>query len=284
MVKGEEPISFRNMSKQTKIQPRRATTATTASQTSIVVEGDTPTMDATALIREVSQNFSDVLEEKLSKMSETLEKISSTLETQSKRISVAEQRVSDVEDTVTGLETRLADAEKKLRVMADSLDDMENRSRRDNIRVLNLKEGVEGKRPIDFFETWLPTVLKLEASPGNKRRIKIDRAHRSLGPRGARPRPVIIRLHNSRDKLKIMAAVRATQDLEYEGQRIFIHQDLSSTVRERRRAFNGVCQALIQKGIRFNMRFPATLMVNHNGTEQRFETPRDAENFVSTLE
>jgi uncharacterized coiled-coil protein SlyX len=98
-----------------------------------------------ALIREVTQNFGDMMEEKLSKFTETLEKISTTLESQSKRITEAEQRVSDVEDTVTGLQGRLAEAEKKIKLMADGMDDMENRSRRDNICVLNLKEGTEGK-------------------------------------------------------------------------------------------------------------------------------------------
>lgn len=274
------------MSKQTKINPRRMT-ATAASQTTdsaaAAEEESLPVMNTAALIREVTQNFSDTMEVKLSKFTETLEKISTTLENQSKRIAEAEQRVSEVEDVVSGLEGRLAEAEKKIKVLAANMEDMENRSRRDNIRVLNLKEGTEGKRPVQFFETWLPTVLGLEASSGAKNRIKIDRAHRSLGPRGERPRPVIIKLHNSRDKPRIIAALRATPDLEYEGQRIFIHQDLSSSVREKRRAFNKVCQALIDKGIRFNMRFPATLTVNHKGTEHRFETRRDAETFLNTL-
>lgn len=95
---------------------------------------------------------------------------------------------------------------------------------------------------------------------------------------------MVIKLHNSRDKPRIMAAKRAKSNLEYEGKRIFIHQDLSSAVRERRRAFNSVCQALMDKGICFNMRFLATLTVNHNGTEHKFETRRDAENFLNTLE
>lgn len=81
-----------------------------------------------------------------------------------------------------------------------------------------------------------------------------------------------------------MAAVTATTNLEYEGQRIFIHKDLSSAVRERRRAFNDVCQTLIDKGICFGMRFPATLTVNHNGTEHKFVTRSDAENILNTLE
>lgn len=241
-------------------------------------------MNTTALIREVTQKFSDIMKEKFCKFTETLEKISTTLESQSKRIAEAEQRVSDVEDMVTGLEGRLAEAERKIKVMADRIDDMENRSRRNNIYVLNLKKGMEGKHPINFFETWLPTALGLEVSPGAKSSIKIDCAHRRLGLRGARPRPVINKFHNSRDKPRIMAAVRATPNLEYEGQRILINQDLSSAVRERRRAFNDVCQTLIDKGIHFGMRFPATLIVNHNGTEHRFGTRRDAENFLNTLE
>ena len=195
-------------------------------------EEPSPTVNTEALIREVTQNFGDMMEEKLSKFTETLEKISTTLESHSKRITEAEQRVSVVEDTVTGLQGRLVMAEKKIKLMADGMDDMENRSRRDNIRVLNLKESNEGKNPIHFFEDWLPSVLGLEATPGVKSRIKIDRAHRSLGPRGVRPRPVIIKLHNSRDKARIMAALRARPNLEHDGQRIFIHQDLSSAVRE----------------------------------------------------
>lgn len=179
------------------------------------------------------------MEEKLCKFTETLEK--TTLENQSRRFAEAEQRVSGVEDSVTDLDGRLAEAERKIKLMADCMNDMENRSRRNNICILNLKEDTEEKRPVNFFETWLPTVLGLQASPGAKDRIKIDLAHRSFGLRGARPRPVIIKLHNSSDKPRIMAAVRAAPNLEREGQRIFIHQDLSPAVREKRRAFNTVC-------------------------------------------
>lgn len=52
---------------------------------------------------------------------------------------------------MTDLETRLAIAEKKIKQMADGMDDIVNQSRRDNICVLNLEEGMEGKRPIQFL-------------------------------------------------------------------------------------------------------------------------------------
>uniref|UniRef100_A0A669BXB9 Uncharacterized protein n=1 Tax=Oreochromis niloticus TaxID=8128 RepID=A0A669BXB9_ORENI len=110
-----------------------------------------------ALIREVTNSISEVIDQKLSTLSGTLEKISSSLENISKRVTEAEQRISDVEDGVTDLAGRLAEAEEKIKIMAKSLDDLENRSRRDNIRIINLKEGAEGDSPIQFFEAWLPT-------------------------------------------------------------------------------------------------------------------------------
>ncbi|KAL4001600.1 solute carrier family 12 (sodium/chloride transporter), member 3 [Sarotherodon galilaeus] len=68
---------------------------------------------------------------------------------------------------------RLAEAEEKIKIMAKSLDDLENRSRRDNIRIINLKEGAEGESPIQFFEAWLPATLALGNSCTGKARIKL---------------------------------------------------------------------------------------------------------------
>lgn len=89
--------------------------------------------------------------------------------------------------------------------MAEQLDDVENRSRLDNIWILNLKEGAEGDHPIQCFESWLPMTLGLTTAKGC---IKLDRAHRTPGLRSDRPHLVIIKLHNSQDKLRILSAAR----------------------------------------------------------------------------
>lgn len=86
----------------------------------------TATTDTTALIREVTQNFPNIMEEKLSMKLRELSKI---LESRSKRITEAEQQVSGGQDMVTGLEERFIKAERK---MANGMDDMENWSRQDN--------------------------------------------------------------------------------------------------------------------------------------------------------
>lgn len=179
------------------------------------------------------------------------------------------------------MESRLKGLETKVSTLAERCVDIEGRSRRDNILIFNLKENTEGQQPITFFEKWLPTLLNLETKRGI---IKIDRAHRSLGqPKPNRPRTVIIKLHNPRDKMRILAAARERGALTHDGQTIFIRQDLASGVKEMRRAFNGVCQRLIEMNIRFSMRFLATLSFSHGGKSHSFHSPKDALAYMDGL-
>lgn len=132
---------------------------------------ETSAMDMSKLVREVIQNISEIMEQKFSKLTDTLDKIASSLEGQSKRITETEQWISAVEDRVATLKLRLAQVENWQVTMANQIGDAENHSRRDNIRILNLKEGTEGEHPLGFFESWLPKTLGL---PTAKTRIKID--------------------------------------------------------------------------------------------------------------
>lgn len=43
-----------------------------------------------------------------------------------------------------------------------------------------------------------------------------------------------------------------------------------------RRAFNGVCQKLVQKNMHFYMRYPATLNFSHGGKNYSFRKSEDA--------
>lgn len=162
-------------------------------------------LDMATLICEVTKNTSEVMDEKFARLNATLESISNKLDTQAKRITEAEERVSTMEDKETNLEQQLKESQTQIQALTEVAGDMENRNRRDNIRITNLQEGLEGKQPVQFFEAWLPMVIGLEMEKG---RIKIDRAHRSLAPRVQRNWPVIIKLHNSRDKLKILSQSR----------------------------------------------------------------------------
>lgn len=98
-----------------------------------------------------------------------------------------EQSLNDTSDRLTALEStcqKLTADQKKLQ---EKCADLENRSRRQNIKILNIPEGAELNKPTDFVARFLPKVLGEENFDGP---ITVDRAHRSLAPKprnGERP-------------------------------------------------------------------------------------------------
>lgn len=238
--------------------------------------------EQSSLAQAVTENLSAFLDEKFARFESTLDSITTRLEDNTKRITEAESRVSQNEDNVAELHNKVAALEKTVQSLFERAEDAENRSRRDNIRIVGLKEGAEGRQPVHFFQTWLPKLLDIETKHGA---VKIDRAHRSLGPlKPNRARPVLIKLHNYSDKSKILAAAKKKDRLTYEGSDILITQDLSVKVREARRAYNDVCGQLIQRGVRFVMRYPANLCFKLNGSEHSFHSAQDAQAYLNGLD
>ena len=193
--------------------------------------------------------------------------------------SLMEQKFTELHSILDKLSSRVEEFEKRVKMLTDRAEDSENRSRRESIRIIGLKEGAEGNQAVRFFKSWLPDTLGLETKRGS---IKIDREHRALGPpKKNYNQPVIINLHNFSDKQQILAAVREKGEVTYLGDKIYIHQDLSAQVREARRQFNGVCERLIRRGLRFQMRYPSSSCFTFNGEERSFKSPRETDNFLS---
>lgn len=234
-----------------------------------------------AVAAETTAKVAAVMEEKMSMISNKLDIITAKLESESQRIEEAENRISSAEDTIADLEGRLADTENKLAALTNRMDDQEARSRRDNIRIFGIKEGIEGSNALHFFETWLPKFLHMETKKG---RIRLDRCHRGLGrPKSGMPRVVIMKLHYPADKMKILA-LGAKQKLEYEGTKISIRQDIPQNILQQRRSFNDVCQKLISRNVRFRMQYPATLRFTYNNKDFSFDTAEEAAHVIGAME
>ena len=256
---------------------------TPASNSETGMDNDEPDASMANLIAQnVTEKISALMELKFAELQSSLTILGSRIDDNSKRLTEAESRISENEDRTSSLENKVAHLEQKVKSLADRTEASENRSRRDNIRIIGLKEGTEGKNAVIFFETWLHDTLDLKTKRGF---IKIDRAHRALGPRKSNSnRPVIIKLHNYGDKQVILSATREKGDILDQGNKIYIRQDLSAAVREARRKFNDTCEQLIQRGIRFQMRYPATLFLTVQGELHSFETPQEVEKFMSRTE
>lgn len=159
----------------------------------------------------MTHNIIKVIDEKLSPLTETIHKHATELQAASKRLDEAEARLLTVENSADAQEPRIVELEKRVGALTERLDMAENYSKSLNIRVVGVAEGTETGKPVEFFESWLPLVLKMTTKAS---RIKLERAHRALAPKpdpNRSPRPLLLRFHAFRDKQRVMEAARSEQ-------------------------------------------------------------------------
>lgn len=231
------------------------------------------------VLRAVEASF----EKKIDPVLKRLETCAANISALDVKMKEAEARISTQEDVTAGYGAKISEVELKLEAALDKIDDLENRSRRCNIRVIGLPEGSEGTNPVSFFKTWLPELVAVSFKGGA---VKIDRCHRVLArlPSSAqRPRAVIIKLHNFQDKARIMQAARRKQSLFHNGIPIMIFEDFSAAVLKKRQGFYHVKQRLREMGVPFAMMYPAVLRIKIDGQEKSFRTPEAVSAYLDNV-
>ncbi|KAI4896249.1 hypothetical protein NFI96_008278, partial [Prochilodus magdalenae] len=185
-------------------------------------------------------------------------------------------------DVVADLEAKVKALQSQVDQLSEKCLDLEGRSKRQNLRIAGVKEGLEnGQKTRDFVAQLLTDVLQLEEKP------VIDRAHRALRARlgdNEPPRHLIIRVHYCHAFEEILKKVMQSRTLTYQGKRIQIFRDFPPAVVKRRAAFTPARNLLRDKpGVRFGLVYPAKLRVTHNGKETTFTDAEEARLFAERL-
>ncbi|KAJ1172063.1 hypothetical protein NDU88_003915 [Pleurodeles waltl] len=116
-------------------------------------------------------------------------------ETKSMRPEIAgfQSQISGLDQRVTTVETQVAswtDRDQELMHFRSKLTDLEDRSRRNNIRLLGFPEGIEGMDMLSYLRDILPKLTDIAFDPP----LEFKRVHR-LGPKRqngkGRPRSII---------------------------------------------------------------------------------------------
>lgn len=261
---------------------------------------DSPPLTTETLVAELEKlrktmtdELTTLLNSSLEPVRSSVESIESTLVTQAGTIREMETSLTDHSDRVTQLEHDMCVLQSTVETLMEEnaalqtkVEDLESRSRRQNLRVLGLPEGTEGKDCRDFMAKMFHTLLGglLSELP------ELDRAHRSLqnqpnkraAPQPAQreaPRALIVRFHRFLEKETVLKWAKAHKDISYEGHRIRIFEDFSAAVAKKRSAFNDVKGLLYKKGVKFGMIYPARLRLTYKNRVHTFGSPADAEAF-----
>lgn len=199
------------------------------------------------------------------------------------RVSETERRISDLEDAVGPVQATQKTHGTKILSLEDKVDDLENRLRRNNLRLVGLPERVEGADPVSFLESWFTQEFGKDClSPC----FVLERAHRVPGrplPAGNPPRTMVIRLLNYRDRDAILQAARIKGSLKINNASVSLFPDYSPAVRASRAKYQHIKLKLREKTIQYSMLFPATLRVVHQGQVHFFQTPANALSWFESL-
>ena len=149
----------------------------------------------------------------------------------------------DAELRKVNLELQDKAGEDEVRELQDKIDDLENRSKRNNIVIWGLREQSEGK----YIEKFLEEELFKKRVELND--IEVMRAHRTntlpqkshfhtgRSPLNAnsKPRPIHVYLLRYTDKIRVLrAAAKKLKGNKFKDCQIYISDDVSKTVRSRR--------------------------------------------------
>ena len=186
------------------------------------------------------------LQAKLDKLN-VLDQINERLIRIENDISTVKGKVTQLEDGLNYTNSELAEMKGKLEEKAEKdklknlereVEDLRNRSRRNNLIFYNIPEKAEGQDCAAFIKGFINTHMGLEALCGD---VEIERAHRTPTKlpvnNNKKPRPVYVAFLRYTDKVKILSnAAARLKDNPYQGNLIGVGADFAKETQERRKA------------------------------------------------
>ncbi|XP_049275858.1 uncharacterized protein LOC119406243 [Rhipicephalus sanguineus] len=176
-----------------------------------------------AVCKEMLQNQKEILS-KLTAVQEKQNSFETKILDMQNRLLVIETKVQSLDETrnrLATLETIVAECRDKSSSLLDQVDDLENRSRRNNLIIRGVAEDENEKE-----ETLLKKVNDEIFSSTLKVNItSIERIHRIGKKNSGKTRPVILRLADYRDKMKVLQRCSRLKDTDYS-----ISEDFSKRV------------------------------------------------------
>lgn len=176
-----------------------------------------------------------------------------------------EKKMSDFAKSHNSLIDSHATLEEEVLRLSAKVLDLEDRSRRNNIRIRGIPESVSPDllRPflIDLMAVTLPNLTQLD--------LTIDRIHRIPKPRNISaqaPRDTIARIHFYHVKDEFLRALRRNPELPDRFSQLSIYPDLSAATMLRRKEFSQFTRILRDNNIQYRWGFPVKLIIFKNGT------------------
>ena len=194
--------------------------------------------DAMLLIQDIRMKLEKL--KVLDKMNERLSNIEYDRKDIKGNVAKLEEGLNSVNSDVAEIKQDLEkNAEKeKLEELENEVQELRNRSRRNNLVFYNVPEKAEGQECAEFIQDLIATHMGLEILCGH---VETERAHRTPTRRAKnshkkKPRPIHVSFLRYTDKVKILSnAAARIKDNPFQGNLIGIGADFAKRTQERRK-------------------------------------------------
>ncbi|XP_065679760.1 uncharacterized protein LOC136094097 [Hydra vulgaris] len=187
------------------------------------------------LLKDQEKNFTDIISANLKILTNRLDKIEKEVDVNKSKVLSIENDLRDFKESLNFQETTIMEKinkitkryEKEINNLNKKTLDLENRSRRNNLRL----DGIFEKPNENWneCENAVKEMFKKQLKISNE--IIIERAHRIGQPKeDKKPRTIVLKLLNFQDKTKILDA---TKNLRGTG--IYVNEDFAKETIESRR-------------------------------------------------
>ncbi len=168
----------------------------------------------------------------------------------------------------------VTDLRNQLERLTEKMTDIEDRSRRNNVRLVGLPEGVDDSNAAGFLRVnlskWIPSL--------KGRDIEIDRAHRvyDRGRGSDRPCTLIFRVLRWHDRSEILKSARQAYPVKcaQDNVTLLFFPDFSPATTIRRKVFNPVLKKMTSLGLQPFLIYPAVIKLRHKGEQKSFDSPQ----------
>ena len=165
-----------------------------------------------AKIEKMQEMFNKDLEElknKQREMNNTIIEMKNTLEGINSRITEAEEWISDLEDRMVEFTAAEENKEKRMKRSEDSLRDLWDNIKHNNIRIIGVPEGEQREKGPEKISEEL--IVENFPNMGKEIATQVQEAQRvpyRKNPRRNTPRHTVIKLAKIKDKEKLLKAAR----------------------------------------------------------------------------
>ena len=221
---------------------------------------------------EITSHMRSELSQFKEDMDQKLAIITKDSQEQNERMDAVLTRTEEVEAWSTGANEVLQELLHERNRMKDKLDDLESRSRRNNLRIYGIPEDTETTSVLSFVEEWLRTELSIE------RDLQIQRAHRALAkkPKAEEPpRSLVVNFLQYTEKELVLSKAWKKKNITLGDNRIYFDHDYSAGVLQKRKAYANVKKVLKNQGIRFQTPF-TKMRIHWTNGQKTYNTAEEA--------